>query len=391
MLVKKIERRSALVTISGFPMPLIALLGPETEALLSEAVRRVIANPDPRGMLAVLVPPQPAPEHGDRDDGPVESFVVSGPRAEALLLAAETPERPLFDLLREALDGRIGGVTVLSGEAPEDGSGSACTIEGVLPHRGPDRFLTASAASLLRQPELTSLAVGFDQPPPIDMSSLAWPESVRLLAFSPEPVGPYVVRQHCALTSSCDFLAMQDSDDLSAISRLSRQLAHLHQTNADIVGCHELRIDERTGSVRAHRYPLDANAALSSRLGYVCLMGAMLIRTQALRSMGGFSTARRIASDTQFLWRAHFAARIRNVDAFLYVRRIWQGSLTTAPETAIGVPERVRLRQAWLSAFEAVLEGRAAFSDTALAPDLREGETLVTDLRTGLTQPATLA
>jgi hypothetical protein len=386
-----IEGRPALVAIDGFPVTLVALLRPETEALLPEAIRRIMDNSDPRGMLVVLVPPRPAPEHGDRDDGPVDSFVVSGPHAEALLCPGEAPERPLFDLLCHALESRIGGLEVLSGEVAEALPESPFTIEGILPHRGPDHFLRASAGSLLRQAGLTSLAIGFDQAAPEDVSSFGGPERVRLLAFHPEPVGPYVVRQHCALTSRCEVLAMQDSDDFSMASRLLRQALHLDRTGADIVGCHELRIDVRTGTVRAHRYPLDANAALSHRLGYVCLMGAMLVRTQTLRALGGFSTVRRIASDTQFLWRAHFSARIRNVDAFLYIRRIWQGSLTTAPETAIGVPERAQLRQAWQSAFDAVAAGRVNCSETALAADRRENDVLVTDLRTRLAQPAILS
>ena len=68
----------------------------------------------------------------------------------------------------------------------------------------------------------------------------------------------------------------------------------------------------------------------------------MMIRTPTLRRLGGFSTVRRIASDTQFVWRAHFSARIRNLDAFLYVRRVWSGSLTPLPQCSAGLIDNDR-------------------------------------------------
>jgi hypothetical protein len=101
-----------------------------------------------------------------------------------------------------------------------------------------------------------------------------------------------------------------------------------------------------------------------------------MVRKSAFTRSGGFSTHRVMSSDTQFLLRAHFSMRIRNLDAFLYVKRDRIGSLTRSPGTALGSPERLRLDQLWVDAFFQIYRGQAFLEESALAAEHRGDVTI---------------
>ena len=86
---------------------------------------------------------------------------------------------------------------------------------------------------------------------------------VEFVKFSPAPVGPYVIRQELAENSVGPLLALQDSDDLSCYDRFVVQSNALVETGCDIVGSHELCLDEMRGVVQPVRFPLDSSAALA--------------------------------------------------------------------------------------------------------------------------------
>jgi hypothetical protein len=198
-------------------------------------------------------------------------------------------------------------------------------------------------------------------------------------AASP-PVGPYFVRQALAERSREEVLAFHDSDDLSCWDRFGCLEAERARTGCDLIGSNELRFDELEGDVTAFRYPLDASAALGMAPGHALFFPTSMITRAGFFRAGGLSTDRAFAYDTQFLLRAFFSLKIRNVDKFLYVRRRRAGSLTTSPETGMGTPIRERLAARWEHDFEEVKSGRLTLEGSSLATCHAPGG----DLRSGL-------
>jgi hypothetical protein len=92
-----------------------------------------------------------------------------------------------------------------------------------------------------------------------------------------------------------------------------------------------------------------------------------MVRSGFVRA-GGFSTNRKIANDTQFMLRAYFSLRMRNVDSFLYIRRRHPTALTVAKKTALGTHLRHHLGTTWGADFEAVKSGKARIEETSLWP-----------------------
>ena len=170
-------------------------------------------------------------------------------------------------------------------------------------------------------------------------------------------------------------MAFQDSDDISTYDRFTVQYGEMLRTRAQMVGCHELCVDEINGTVHALRFPLNVSEALGAlspeaecHLGHEPLLHAtcMVSRRDFLRA-GGFSTDQRIANDTQFMLRAYFSISMRNVDAFLYVRRVHGSALTVAADTKLGNPLRSSLSARWLADFQAVRMG-ASLAASSLRP-----------------------
>ena len=116
------------------------------------------------------------------------------------------------------------------------------------------------------------------------------------------------------------------------------------------------------------RYPLDASGALARTANHALLHATLMVRRDAFFSCGGLSTHLVIANDTQFLLRAFFSMKMRNVDEFLYIRRRHPASLTNAPETVYDNPLRRSLSAQWSADFEAIKRGELRLPDSSLRP-----------------------
>jgi hypothetical protein len=190
----------------------------------------------------------------------------------------------------------------------------------------------------------------------------------------PAPVGPYAIRQELATRSGEPLLILHDSDDISCHDRFTSLHTEMRLTGCDLVGSHELCVDELRRDVVTVRYPLDVSNALRISPGHSFLHATAMMSRSGFFSVGGLSTDRIIAYDTQFLLRAYFKLRIRNVDAFLYIRRRHAESLTVAPLTADGIPLRLRLAEMWKEDFEAIKRGRLALEHSSLKPVARRSD-----------------
>ncbi|HVV47081.1 MAG TPA: hypothetical protein VHC72_17840, partial [Bryobacteraceae bacterium] len=238
----------------------------------------------------------------------------------------------------------------------------------VMPHRGDPAHLRAALKYLRKSAgDSRAIRVGLDVGEDPDYAALPeeYPE-VEFYRFSPAPVGPYVIRQALAERSPEPLLTLQDSDDFSCYDRFAKLGAALAGSDCGIVGSHELCLDEIRCVVQPVRFPLDCTAALDLCANHALLHATLMARRGAFFDAGGLSTDLIIANDTQFLLRAHFTCRIRNVDEFLYIRRRHTASLTNAPDTVFDNPLRRRLSSEWNRDFEAIKQGRLKMEDSTL-------------------------
>jgi hypothetical protein len=156
--------------------------------------------------------------------------------------------------------------------------------------------------------------------------------------------------------------------------RLALLLAEAERTGAELVGTQELRMSEDGAVFRPALYPLDVNAACSDVPHHTLLHPTSLVATGLIRRLGGLANALRYSGDTEFLYRAVFAARVVNIPEFAYVRRDRAGSLTLSAATGLQSPAR----QALLARLSAVAQERAACRARGEAVDLTPLETAPT-------------
>jgi len=321
----------------------------------------------------VLLPWIPPPQDKERDDGLVCSFLCTkSVLDELVVLYAGTPDdRLCFCLFDAILNGRLTVPRLLVRQLPyrerevlhDSQAGPAALL---MPHRGSPAHLRVALAHL-PESDMLRIRVGLDMEDVGEYSSLAaLHDHVEFFRAFPAPAGPYLIRQRLAGMSSEPSIIFQDSDDVSTSDRFSSLRAALTGTDRDLVGCHELRVNEITGEVRAFRFPLDVTRALRQGFGHSLLLATCIIGRDAFFSAGGYSTDQTISYDTQFILRAFFHLRIRNVDQFLYIRRKHAASLTELPHTAIGSDFRRGIERPWTIDFEAIKRGELALSESSL-------------------------
>lgn len=331
--------------------------------------------------LSIFVQPASPPSDRVRRDPPTRSFIASGPWIGALLEMESDGVDPCYRALHGALSGDIDipDIRIFSGVAAVERDVGRPKIEFVIPHMGSYAHLEVCLSSVRSQSMDCTASVCLDETS--DWRPACAEERIRLYRADNPPVGPYAIRQFLTMNSSANYFAFQDSDDFSVRSRLTELLTACIDSGADTVGCHELRLDEIEQAVIPVRFPLDVNAALKDVVAHPQLFPTTLTKADTFKRIGGLSTTRKFGSDTEYLLRAYFFARFINIDRFLYIRRRRQGSLTTAPETALGSPVRVELGQIWRKDFEDIKNGRLALEDSSLA--LRHGAAVKIDVFNG--------
>jgi hypothetical protein len=134
----------------------------------------------------------------------------------------------------------------------------------------------------------------------------------------------------------------QDADDWSTCDRLELMLICAEETGAELIGTQEMRVLD-DDSYQPASYPIDVNAACAVRPTHALLHPTSLVGRDLAMRLGGFASGLRFSGDTEFLYRAVFAARVANVDRFAYLHRVRAGSLTMAPATGMNSPARREL------------------------------------------------
>ncbi|MCY4062097.1 MAG: glycosyltransferase family 2 protein [Chloroflexi bacterium] len=133
-----------------------------------------------------------------------------------------------------------------------------------------------------------------------------------------------------------EFLALMDSDDISLPTRLVQQLSFL-QENPEIgaVGVrskmvnHDLTVQFGINAGRRLHAPI----VLSLLTGVVALVtGGLMIRSQPLRTVGGFTDGLRDGEEADLYIRLLVQTRIRfaNLPEILYVQRLHDSNLSSS-------------------------------------------------------------
>ncbi|MCF7223764.1 hypothetical protein [Marilutibacter chinensis] len=322
-------------------------------------------------MLSIFVAPVPPPKDRVRRDPPTRSFIASGAWVRSFPAAVGDRTDACYRVVRHALSGHtdVPEIRIYNGVDAIERDLGYPEVEFIIPHRGSNAHLDVCLSGVCSQSLDCRASVCLDESS--DWRPVRAGRRVRLFKAEDPPVGPYAIRQFLSMNSSAEYLAFQDSDDFSLPSRLTELLTARIESGADIVGSHELRLDEIEHAVIPVRFPLDVNAALREVAEHPQLFPTTVALTATVQRIGGFSTIRMFGGDTEYLLRAHFLARIINIDRFVYIRRRREGSLTTAPETALGSPARVELGRIWRKDFEEIKKGRLALEHSSLA--LRHG------------------
>jgi len=340
---------------------------------------------EPHALGFVIVHRAP-PERGTRDDGPVRSFLCSTDFYRDVHRQAFADERSAFRVAKAVLGRCSGwvGLHALQWPLPPTATSrslwgtparaDAAPVTWLIVHRGDPAWLDAT----LRHVRVGCggrdvVWVCLDEPRSRSHDDLvAAHPNVHFWRGAPSGLGPYVARHLLGSAALTRLLVFQDSDDLPMRNRRRELVQALDRSGAGMVGSHELRVDDQREKVIAIRFPLDVSAALEQATQHPLMHPTSIVRVDAFRRSGGFSTARRFGADLQFLLRAHFSMRIRNVDAFLYLRWKRPGSLTTSPGSGLGEPERVALAQRWKDDFVGVRRGTLRLQACSLAAEHRE-------------------
>jgi hypothetical protein len=362
------------------PDHLIVLAPDLRQSILDSYAALIEELADETSYFAILVQRRAPPQLDDRDDGVVASFICS-----ASILRTWVPTHShykisqlCFDLLEDILSGRLKADKIMIKQVPYVKPDLPCEqprvpVAVLMAHRGYVEHLK-TALTFLEKAKIAGLStrvcLDVDDPRPY-IPLIREHTQTDFFCARPAPVGPYVIRQELAERSPEPILAFHDSDDISCSDRFTRMYSEMLRTNCDLIGCHELRLDEIQRKIYAVRFPVNASAALRIHPGHALLHGTALIRRDGFFSAGGLSTNLMIASDSQFLLRAYFTLKIRNVNDFYYIRRLHWGAATVAPETALGNPLRSRLNYVWQRDFELVKNKLLDLSESSLCPARR--------------------
>ena len=277
----------------------------------------------------------------------IEEIAANGSQheraAEAIGREFFEAERVLSQLLGD-VGIQIGGRKTMPGK-PRKPLSTSSKVLAVIPHFKCEEWLDDCLQALLEQTRPLDGIVVIDdasEVPPVDIVE-RYPE-VTLL-HSDENVGPYRLVQQVIESTTYDAILFQDADDYSTSERVEKLLEHAERTGAELIGTQEVRVFCEEPEVLPIAWPLDPDAVFAERPTAFPLLHPTSMVSRELVVQLGFSTGLKFGGDAEFLRRARLVAGLGNVPEFGYVRRIREGSLTTAPATAIGTPARIRVME----------------------------------------------
>lgn len=223
----------------------------------------------------------------------------------------------------------------------------------LIPHHGAESYVAEAVASVLRQ-DFRDLEVHVADDASSDDRWLAALDALRgdprlVLWRASANVGPYRLKNLLLGLTDAPVLALQDADDRSHPQRISRQLACMDRTGADVVGCWARYITPTGRPYWIGPVPRDVNFWLRAGLTTVIRHPSAIIRRSVFDVLGGFDGSTKFGADQEFILRAHHLHRLRNVACALYDLRQTVGSLSRSPATGMRSEVRRRYRARYLA------------------------------------------
>lgn len=158
---------------------------------------------------------------------------------------------------------------------------------------------------------------------------------------SDKNVGTYRLKNKFIQSIDAEFIAFHDADDFSLPNRLERQLSKMNSKDIGLLGCSFYRSESPSYRTEYVGMPENVNAVLDNGKRLVCLHPTWIMRRSLLNTLGGFDFETRFGADDEFLARAVFCTKVRNLEEALYVKHDHNTSLTGALST--GYKSKVRL------------------------------------------------
>ena len=348
---------------------------------LTPIVQQLYKDKHPDG-IALFIPYKLPPMLSQRDDGCVRSFLISPAWLRQDVLSSYFPDfkklayNLLFPYLNSARSKNIDIFQVGKASAEDNftGTGDAQLLKRsllIIPHTGSLALLKRCLLHVNQAPSLPgAINICFDDNGYQKFNADRFDRISNLLkvyANNPCKVGPYPGRHYSITDTSMEYIFFQDSDDIPVNARFEKQIVEMEKRDLDMVGSHELRIDQFEQQIMIFRYPLGVTEALAQGAFHPLFHPTALISKSAYLRTGGFSTDRRFGYDSQFLMRSHFYLRSGNIDDFLYIRFKRPNSLTTNAKTKLGSDLRTFLLWRWITEFRLVKENKLDLQDSSLS------------------------
>lgn len=329
--------------------------------------------------LTLLVPYLPPPSVSQRNDGKVRSALASSKLLPDTVFHLNKFWRMLYDLTYTYLNSpesqNIEIFQVGKPKLPADKTDTQLPdllkrSLLIVPHKGSVKLLKRCLSHLNLIQDLPDSNICFDDESYKKIDNVEFVNlKPRLTSFlnNPGNVGPYLPRHYSILNSNKEFIFFQDSDDIPVNSRFFKQLSELKKRKLDIIGSHELRVDQFAKSLIIFRYPLEVIKTDSAYFLNPLFHPTSLITKRAYLKAKGFSTNIRFGYDYQFLLRACFILKMGNIDDFLYIRFKRPNSLTTKASTKLGSSVRAFLNWRWRIDYKLVNENKLDLDNSSLA------------------------
>ncbi len=188
--------------------------------------------------------------------------------------------------------------------------------------------------------------------------------------ISDPPQGAYAVRNFLVGKSRGPFIGFLDSDDLATANRYeSIGEFFIDNSLVDCVGSNELQVDYFSSSLTPIKFPKDVNQSfdLSGRPRHAILFGSIFLKSSILTNPGVFYEKRPFGMDSQFIARISFLNTIRNINEYLYIRRVHQSSITQSKNYGMRTPRRERHTRMLNWAYRRVANGRTPLAKSPLS------------------------
>lgn len=331
--------------------------------------------------VELLVPYLSPPTFNVRDDGDVKSFILDFkvPQKQMLLKYYKESESLIYHITYSYLNSKKSKnieIYQIGKDTPKPRNKDHSKINFdesllLIPHKGSPKLLKRLLhhLNLIKQIP-SSIRLCFDDYSyeKVEFSLFKnLKNKLRWVLNNPINCGPYLARHYSIISNNKKFIFFQDSDDISTSSRFERQIIELSKNNWDLIGSHELRVEQFVKKLILFRFPIDVNNAFKDKPAHPLFHPTSMITKKGYLKTKGFSTDLTFGYDQQFTFRANFNLKIGNVDDFLYIRFKRPGSLTTHSKTKIGTSQRSFLSWRWRIDMDLVQEGKLNLEDSSLS------------------------